>query len=368
MQNLAIIFENSLFANKDKNGDFLENLAFNLALQGTQKSLSELFCEFLSVLKRLEMLDESRATRLVKALIRAKNHKHEQDLYALINEKNALNTKIAQQKERLKNEVSKGFFELSQSLESSHFGLANSLNDAFLFELETLDILRETTESALIYTLERGEDIELTASAICKDLIYNVCNEANFAKESILRASQIILNTAFELANESKNFAKPLCVGVISGTQDGIELGVEKFKTSFKFCVLEEDLTQKEKQLLGLEDEFIALLRDFDDACESPVKDILHELLGQQLDTLFAKFKRVLNESREQLILSLNELRKMPKKTDLQSKITLFRKEINDLEHAQNTQYKDFNAFQAKKLGKSLWEKAKKLISLKNNE
>ncbi|MBX9222475.1 hypothetical protein HBO71_09535, partial [Campylobacter coli] len=91
-------------------------------------------------------------------------------------------------------------------------------------------------ESAFLTTLEKAEDIELTSSEIAKNLVYNAICEAHFEKERILKISSIVLNTAFEIANESMAYAKDLCLGVIKGTRDGIVLAMEKFKTTLAYA------------------------------------------------------------------------------------------------------------------------------------
>ena len=118
--------------------------------------------------------------------------------------------------------------------------------------------------------------------------------------------------------------------------------------------------------MIDLENDFIALLKELSKKHENPVANILKDLLENDLDTAFAKLKRLVSESREQLILSISELKKNPKVDDFsrlaQSKLNVFKKEIADLEKAFGEKYKDFNTTQAKKLGFNLWEKAKALI------
>ena len=367
MQNTLIIFENSLLAQKERVNELLEDLVFNLALQKSAR-LEASLNDYLAVLERLNLLNGENTTKVIKALIKAKVQNEQSTLYALINEQSALQGKVEAQKNLIKNEISQTFFELKQSLDGSAFKaqISSGLDDAFLFEIETLGMLKETAESAFIATLERGEDIELTIGEIAKNLMYSATCEANFRKENILQSSQILLSTAFELANEFKNLARELCEGVVKGTQDGVGLGLEKFRKSFQFCAFEEDLTLKEKELIGLEDELIALLRQLAKSYENPVRDILKNLLENELDTAFAKLKRLMNESRAQILLSINELKKNPKVDDLsrltQSKLNVFKREISDLERAASEKYRDFNTTQAKKLGINLWEKAKALI------
>lgn len=56
-------------------------------------------------------------------------------------------------------------------------------------------------------------------------------------------------------------YAKDLCLGVIKGTRDGIVLAMEKFKASLTYTNFEEDVSLKSKELIGIEDDFIALLK-----------------------------------------------------------------------------------------------------------
>lgn len=370
MQNTLIIFENTLKAHRERASELLNDLSYNLACQVLDKiSLSELLNELLNILKCLELLNDKNALLVLKALIKANVASEEKKLFEELDALDLLKSKIENQRMNIKNKTSQSFFELKASAQNSDFKdlLEKGLNDALLFETETLGILEQICESAFITTLEKGEDIELTSAEISKNLMYSVICEGNFEKERILKSSQIILNKAFELANTSnKNYAKALCKGVIKGLQEGIFLGVEKFKQSFSYSVLEEDLNLKEKELSGLDEDFIKLLRMLDKSADEPVKSIVQNLLDNELDTIFSKFKRLLNESVEQLKISLNSLKKRQSFDDFsrlaQSKIGVFKKELNELEKLAGEKYNKFNIAEAKNLGFSLWERAKKLI------
>ena len=160
MRNSLVIFENSLSSQKEQASELLEDLTFNLAVQKLAQNtrLDTILNEFLKVLYKLEMLDNQNTTKVVKALIKAKIQNEQNALYALLSEMELLKSKIKQQKNSLKNEVSQVFYELKQGVKNSNFQtqISNSIDDAFLFELENLDILKETAESAFITTLEKG--------------------------------------------------------------------------------------------------------------------------------------------------------------------------------------------------------------------
>ncbi|ECL1019283.1 hypothetical protein FR623_06175, partial [Campylobacter jejuni] len=302
MKNTLIIFENSLSnLGKDEASDLLEDLSFNLAYKQishnpheAKKVLNSLLVEFLTILKKLDFFDDENVTKVIKALVKASIVDAQNSLYEYISEAELLNKQIENQKNLIKNQISDNFFEFENILQECSFcdEFSGGLNDAILFDIEMLGILKETAESAFLTTLEKAEDIELTSSEIAKNLVYNAICEAHFEKERILKISSIILNTAFEIANESMAYAKDLCLGVIKGTRDGIVLAMEKFKASLTYANFEEDLSLKSKELIGIEDDFIALLKKEIQLQNDPCKSIVENLLEHELDNLFAKFRR----------------------------------------------------------------------------
>ncbi|HEG1498325.1 TPA: hypothetical protein SCP30_001443 [Campylobacter jejuni] len=376
MKNTLIIFENSLSnLGKDEASDLLEDLSFNLAYKQishnpheTKKVLNSLLVEFLTILKKLDFCDDENVSKVIKALVKASVADAQNSLYEYISEAELLNKQIENQKNLIKNQISDNFFEFESILQECSFcnEFSGGLNDAILFDIEMLGILKETAESAFLTTLEKAEDIELTSSEIAKNLVYNAICEAHFEKERILKISSIILNTAFEIANESMAYAKDLCLGVIKGTRDGIVLAMEKFKASLTYANFEEDVSLKSKELIGIEDDFIALLKKEIQLQNDPCKSIVENLLEHELDNLFAKFRRLASESREQLILVLNDIKRNPKINDFnkltQRKLNHFKQEIFELEKIASEKYKDLNSKKAKKLGVRLWEKAKKFV------
>ncbi|OEV52223.1 hypothetical protein AJY63_02145 [Campylobacter jejuni] len=376
MKNTLIIFENSLSnLSKDEASDLLEDLSFNLAYKQishnpheTKKVLNSLLVEFLTILKKLDFFDDENVTKVIKALVKASIVDAQNSLYEYISEAELLNKQIENQKNLIKNQISDNFFEFENILQECSFcdEFSGGLNDAILFDIEMLGILKETAESAFLTTLEKAEDIELTSSEIAKNLVYNAICEAHFEKERILKISSIILNTAFEIANESMAYAKDLCLGVIKGTRDGIVLAMEKFKASLTYANFEEDVSLKSKELIGIEDDFIALLKKEIQLQNDPCRSIVENLLEHELDNLFAKFRRLASESREQLILVLNDIKRNPKINDFnkltQRKLNHFKQEIFELEKIASEKYKDLNSKKAKKLGVRLWEKAKKFV------
>ncbi|EDP7981535.1 hypothetical protein G3D82_001114 [Campylobacter upsaliensis] len=376
MKNTLMIFENSLSNLSPENvKEILEDLSFNLVYkQENQKAnaLNELLLGFLDILKKLGLFDEENVTKVIKAMVRASTKDAQNSLYALIAEAERLEGQIENYKISLKNQISHHFLEFEKILQESNFKneFSKGLDGAILFDIEMLGILKETAESAFLTTLEKGEDIELTSGEIAKNLVYNAICESHFEKERILQISSLVLNVVFELANESIVFAKDLVLGAVRGVSDGISLGIEKFKNSLTFIEFEEEIRLKSKELIGIEDDFVSLLKTEAKKQKNPSKELIERLIEEEFDSIFAKLKRFANENREQINFFLVELKKNPKINDFnefaQRKMGNLNANFLKLEKRTSEKYKNLNIKKAKNLGFRLWERAKKFIHKKN--
>ncbi|EAH8539557.1 hypothetical protein EWE98_06420, partial [Campylobacter upsaliensis] len=375
MKNTLMIFENSLSNLSPENvKEILEDLSFNLVYkQENQKAnaLNELLLGFLDILKKLGLFDEENVTKVIKAMVRASTKDAQNSLYALIAEAERLEGQIENYKISLKNQISHHFLEFEKILQESNFKneFSKGLDGAILFDIEMLGILKETAESAFLTTLEKGEDIELTSEEIAKNLVYNAIFESHFEKERILQISSLVLNVVFELANESIVFAKDLVLGAVRGVSDGISLGIEKFKNSLTFIEFEEEIRLKSKELIGIEDDFVSLLKTEAKKQKNPSKELIERLIEEEFDSIFAKLKRFANENREQINFFLVELKKNPKINDFnefaQRKMSNLNANFLKLEKRTSEKYKNLNIKKAKNLGFRLWERAKKFIHKK---
>ncbi|WP_291949843.1 hypothetical protein [Campylobacter sp.] len=375
MKNLSLIFENSILAaEKEQIPNLISELTFNLSykkISSEHISNEILLTNFINILEKLQLANEENIAKIIQAITQARIEDEKKIFFNYLNELSNLKSKIKDQKDIIKNKICENFIDLERTLDTlnlKHFHI--SINDAMLYDVEFLGLLQETAENAFITTLEKGEDVELTSCEIAKNLIFNAICEGDFETKRILDISKVVLNSAFDLANESKVFAYDLCVGVIYGTQEGISLAVDKFKSNLAYCSLEQDLKQKEKELADIEYEFIQMLKNISFSVNNPVKDILKELLDNKFDTLFTKFKRLIQENREQILTKINELKQNPKIDDFnkfaQSKLNILAKELNGLEKIASEKYKNLDKHNAKELGKRLWQKAKKIIKNKN--
>lgn len=349
MKNSLIIFENTLKSvDKEKAKELLEELSFNLTLKELKEncSLKELLEELLKLCDKLDLKSEKELSKIIKGVIKASVEDEKKLLFLKISEQERLLREIEENKIKIKNTLKSTFNDFEEIIKAQGLN-SDFLSDAKLYEVQILGILSETAESAYLTTIERGEDIELTAKEITKNLIFNAINEGSFEKKRIIKISHLVLDKAFEIANETKLYPSALCTGAILGAWDAITEATTKFKKTIAYCTKEKDIKQKEKELIYIEDDFIFLLNYLAKNSQSPVREILNDILDTKLDSVLAKFKRVLQESKEELIFKLQELKNNSKIEDLSSQA---KQKLNTLDE------------DAKALGLRLWKRAKSFI------
>lgn len=330
----------------------LAKLSFDLAYKTLVKNpdkLNETLNDFIYLAKDSGLDSNEDIKIITQAIMKASIEEEKTKLFKLISDQDELQAAILRQKESIKDLIRNNFSLLEANLASQ--GLASEvLKDAKLCDIEILGLLKETAESAYLTTLEKGCDIELTAKEITRSLVCSAIDEGVFEKKRIIKITSVVLQAAFEIANETKLYANALCMGAILGAWEGIFERASFLKETLPFC--EEKPNLSEKELIYLEDDFIFLLRFLQKNAQSPVKELLQEILDTQLDNISAKFSRILQEGKENLKLKLNDLKQSPKVAQLEGKA---RERLAELKE-------DFYRFDAKELGTRLWERAKNLI------
>lgn len=305
-QILVLIRELALDLGKKKFKDIRDQNALNSELLAT-------FGQMCEILKSEDLLNSKSVSNLIDGLIDAATESKEQFLYKLIYEKEQVEKQILTQKSDIKETIQSSLEAVKDYIQNSEFNdkneIIDKINDAMFFDLQMLEILKETTESAFLTTIEKGEDVADTSAEIAKNIVYGAINEGNFTKQRFLEISGSVIETATSIANEDHLFAKELINGAITGSKDGIAKAIEKFKDEMKFSPYSQNLIDSAKDLVGVEDDFIAMLRDLMTKAGEPSASIINDILESSLDNYFAKFKRIQNEMSDQLALRLEELK-----------------------------------------------------------
>ncbi len=323
----------------------------------------------------------------------------EKALYELLNKKDELDRLIEIKRDEIKNRLKVSFEAAEDIIKDRNFSekeeILELLNNAIIRETRLLGILKESATIAFLTTLEGAKDVEETANAIAKNMTYVAIIGGEFSKERILEISKNIIIAAANLADEGHIFAKELISGAISGTRDGILRAIEKLKDEAKFAPDELRLNSQLLNLKNIDEEFISLLRELEKEFEGVARNEIENVINSELDTNLAKFKRISDQAREQIISRIEELKsngmaklmseannkfealkqelndkskKLKLNFDTNDKIEEIKQEIANLEKKANEKFEDIKQIdiksEAKKFGDRAYQAAKDLLNV----
>ena len=258
----------------------------------------------------------------------------EKELYELFDKRDEINRAIEAKREEIKNRLKISFEAAEEVVKDRNFGekeeILELLNNAIIRETRMLGILKESAQIAFLTTLEGAKDVEETAGAIAKNMTYAAIRGGEFSKERMFEISKNIISAAGNLANEGHIFAKELIKGAINGTRDGILRAIEKLKDEAKFA---PDELRLNSQLLNVDEEFIALLKELENEFDGVAKSEIESVINSELDTNLAKFKRISDQAIEQISSRLEELKSngvAKLVSEANNKFEALKQELND--------------------------------------
>jgi len=393
MESIQTIFSNTIKANKD-NPQFvkiLSDLSFELSKKKIQRlkddkkiqnRVAELLEQYCKILENESMQNATNISAIIDGLLRAVNNDKEEFLYKTIYEIEQLKKSAQNQKVEIQNSIAETYHVLEKHINSLPQGLKETalraLNDTKLNALEMLGILRETTEEALLTTLEKGSDIEDTTIQITKNLTYQAIEDGEFTKRRFLDITKTIIDVALELANTNLAFSKELVNGATEGTKDGVLKAIDKFKNDIKFApegdeILESNLDSIKRDLVKIEDEYIQVLKDFSKQYDGKIQKTLNEKI-EKYDSSVEKIKRATNEAKEVISQRLEEFKSDVSVDDLKEKAEVklenLKKDVGELSKKANETLENIKqnetakkaTSEAKKLGLRAWEVAKNML------
>jgi len=413
MESTHTIFAATLIEHKNNSHflNILHDVVFELSkkkitrlkdAQNIQKRLSELFELFMRDLQSEEIKNAQTISCVIDGIVKAASYEQEEYLYKTIYQKEQLEKSILSQKKAIKETIQSTFDTLEthiQTLDPDTLEQTNlALNDAKLRGVEMLGILKETTSEALLTTLEKAHDVEDTTFEITKNITYQAINEGDFTKQRFLDVSSSVIQAAIEIADEDQSFAKSLLTGTIHGTKEGMAKAIDKFKNDLRFApdeIREQDLKEAKKELVKVEEAYIRMLEETASLSTGGSAKIIDTLLANEINSSFAKVKRVANETSEVISAKIEEvkfntlskdydfiekaekkilfLKEEMGKIELKAgnKFETLKKEMSDLEKSVSKKVEAVKSFEfeserakkaaseAKRLGNRAWEVAK---------
>jgi predicted RND superfamily exporter protein len=394
MKSTQTIFSNAIKENKN-DSDFsqiLKDLVFELSRKKIQRlkddkkiqnRVGELFEQYTKSLEIEGIKNVKNISSVINGLLKAVNYDKEEFLYKIIYEIDELKKSAQKQKEDILSSINSTYNVLEKHINSllpnAKETAIQALNDTKLNALEILGILRETTEEALLTTLEKRKDIEDTTFQITKNLTFQAINDGGFLKKRILNITNTIMSVSIELANENLAFAKELVNGTTKGTKEGILKAIHKFKNDIKFAPEDDDdifaqnLDTIKKDLLSIEDDYIQMLKDLSSKHEGVIHNALNDKI-EKYDSSVQKIKRATAEAKEAISQRLEELKTDVNMDDIkekaEEKIENLKNDVNKLGKKANEAIENIKqnettkkaTQEAKKLGLRAWEVAKNML------
>ncbi len=393
MESIQTIFSNTIKANRE-NPQFikiLEDLSFELSKKKIQRlkddkkiqnRVAELFEQYCKILENEGMKNSTNISAVINGLLRAVNNDKEEFLYKTIYEIEQLKKSAQNQKAEIQNSITQTYNILEKHINSLPEDLKDTalkaLNDTKLNALEMLGILRETAEEALLTTLEKGSDIEDTTLQITKNLTYQAIKDGEFTKRRFLDITKTIISVALELASTNLAYTKELVNGAVEGTKEGVLKSIDKFKNDIKFApqddeILDSNLDSIKKDLVKIEDEYIATLKEFLKEYDGDIQKALNEKI-ERYDSSVEKIKRATNEAKEVISQRLEEFKTDVSIDDLKEKAEVkfenLKKDVSELGKKANETIENIKqnetakkaTSEAKKLGLRAWEVAKNML------
>ncbi|MBE2987058.1 hypothetical protein CCAL12920_08700 [Campylobacter sp. RM12920] len=269
----------------------------------------------------------------------------EDELFALYDKRDEILNAIKLKQEEIRNTLKLSFETAEEVVAKNDFEgkeeILNLLNNAIIRETRMLGILKESAQSAFLTTIERAEDVNDTILQIAKNMTYVAILGGEFSKNRMLEISKTIIVAACEVANEGHIFSKELVDGSVNGAKEGILKAIEKLKDENKFAPDELKLNSELAQLDKIDEDFIAMLRHIDDISDGSAKNEIYNILNTELDTNFARLKRMSEQASEEIRNRIEEIKSNPNITSL---VNAANEKFNDIKNEFNERSKKFKS------------------------
>ncbi|MDD3462510.1 MAG: hypothetical protein PHW07_02580 [Sulfurospirillaceae bacterium] len=364
----------------------LHRLKDESKIQTRAGELFEIYCKTLS---DNQIKTSENISLVINGLIQAVSYEKEEFLYKSIYEKEQLEKSIFSQKQQIKNTISNTYNTLESHIatdqdETSDLAL-KALNDVKLRGIEMLGIIKETTQEAILTTLEKGSDIKDTIYEIAKNLLFQTVCEGEFKKQRIMDIAKTVMQAGVDIANEDQRYSKEILEGAADGLKDGIAKAIEKFKNDLKYApeevdiFVEKDLNQTKKELSKIEEDLIDMLEELSLSGEGVSKNILTTII-KEMNSSAAKIRRAVNEAKEAIAERMEILKEeavhfeIGLKEKAEKRIESFKKDMSEFEKIAGQKIEVIKSFEfesekakkaateAKKMGYRAWEVAKNMV------
>ena len=333
----------------------------------------ELIKNYIKILESEKIENISTISSVIDGTMQAISQEKEQEIYKKISLVTKLKQEIEFQKKELREilkDIYNGIEEFSKTTnDKTSLFIEKAISDTKLKEILLLGILKETTEEAIITTIENQKNIEEVTEAIIQNIIFQTIGGDDFSKDKTLEAARTVLNVAINIADEYQAFAKEILKGTAKGIKNGIINAVNDFNKNLEFLP-DEIRDQKEEKILfeglniiDLNSDYIDLIKNASQNSNGISKKILEDIV-LELDNSATKLMKITSDTKENILKKVEKLKESPKVNEFRKMLANKLSELHIDKKIKSIKKEDIEqvAKESKKLGLRAWEVAKNAL------
>ena len=384
MQNIKEEFLNKIGNEKEvqKLETNIKNACYNITKkkinrlkndESKRQRVVELIKNYIKILESQNLENISTISSVIDGSMQALSQEKEEEIYKKISLVTKLKQEIELQKNELKNilqDIYKGIEEFSKTEDKkTTLFIEKAISDTKLKEVLLLGILKETTEEAIITTVENQKNVEEVTQTIIQNIIFQTIGGDDFSKAKTLEAAKTVLNVAVGIADEYQAFAKEILKGTTKGIKNGIANAINDFNQNLEFLP-NEIKDQKEEKILfeglniiDLNSDFIDLLKNASQNSNGISKKILKDIIAE-LDNSMTRLMKITTDTKEKILKKVEKLKESQKVNEFRKNLKNKLSELQIDKKIKNIKKEDLEqvAKESKKLGLRAWEVAKNAI------
>lgn len=262
------------------------------------------------------------------------------ELKALMEQKEKIEYHIFRKNEELQQFKYTFFATLEQSFQGND-ELLEKLHRIKIQSVDLLDILEEMIESAILTTLEKGDDIEETLQEIIKEITFQTLNANVLNAIRIRQIFSSILQSALNVVEATPNQSQLILRGTLLGMRSALHKSIEKFQHYLMYLPEEiKALYHREYQQIEAELERIHTL--------------FGEIVAELAKTNPPEIIEELTQIGKEIPLDTDELSQLSKET-----VKLLQTKLSKLRQRSDKILQSASAQEAKAMGKRAWGIAK---------
>lgn len=247
--------------------------------------------------------------------------KNEQEILALIDEKDRIEREIEAKATLIKERIDASFECAIKSVSQSELSFKdealNTLKSEAAKETRITKIVKEAAQTALLGIVEKAEDVAANTQALIGSMSYKILSDGEFSKDRILHICKVLIETTLDVAEASGIYADRLISGAILGARDGVYRLIKKLKSESVFAPDELRLGEQINELKRIDESFANMLKDIAKNTTKEARVQIEHIAQNDLINHFAKLRHLSETASDQLRRRIEEIRTNPRVSEL---------------------------------------------------